>query len=70
MVNVLDSIGCAIFNAKEILEREQNHDTKQALAKAFLQPRSMIGLFPKIGVPDRLLHCLTNWREHDEYSIA
>ena len=23
----------------------------------------MIGLFPKMGVSDWLLHCVTNWRE-------
>ena len=31
---------------------------------------NMIGLFPKMGVPDWLLHCVTNWRKHDAYSIV
>ena len=40
-----------------ISERDQSHDTKkeQALSITFL-----IALFPKMGVPDWLLHCVRN----------
>ena len=37
-------------------ERDQNHDTEKEQALS----RNMIGLFPKMGVPDWLLHCVTN----------
>ena len=42
-----------------ISEREQNHDTKkeQALSITFLQYDWFI---PQMGVPDWLLHCVTN----------
>ena len=42
-----------------ISERDQNQDTKkeQALSITF---SDMIDLFPKMGVPDWLLHCVTN----------
>ena len=50
-----------------ISERDQNHDSKteQALSITFSQYD-----FPKMGVPDRLLHCVTKWREHDAYSVV
>ena len=30
----------------------------------------MVGLFPKISVPDWLLHCVTNRRAHDASSVV
>ena len=47
-----------IFNAKESFYFQR--ETKEKASAAYNFSRNMIGLFPKMGIPDWPLHCVTN----------